>query len=334
MGDVAILAPVLNILTRQYPGLKITILTREFFAPIFDHLPNVAVYAADLKGRHKGIIGLFKLAREIKDLGITRVGDVHNVLRSNILKLFLKGSGIKFSQIDKGRAEKKSLTASKNKLFRQLKSTHQRYADVLAELGYSIELSNPFALHKYDPSSKIIDITGNKNAMWIGFAPFAAHNAKAYPIDLVAMVLAELSRKNHLKIILFGGGQEEITKLESLASRFNNVVSLAGKLKFKEELQVISNLDLMISMDSGNAHLAAMYGVKVLTLWGVTHPYAGFGAFGQPDDHHLLPDLKKYPAIPTSVYGNKYPEGYENVMESIAPQTVIRKIEKLLSGKP
>jgi ADP-heptose:LPS heptosyltransferase len=31
----------------------------------------------------------------------------------------------------------------------------------------------------------------------------------------------------------------------------------------------------MVSMDSGNAHIAAMLGVKV-TLWGATHPYAVF----------------------------------------------------------
>ncbi|HBC05033.1 MAG TPA: ADP-heptose--LPS heptosyltransferase RfaF, partial [Aequorivita sp.] len=49
-----------------------------------------------------------------------------------------------------------------------------------------------------------------------------------------------------------------------------------GKLTFEEELALISNLDLMLSMDSGNGHLAAMYGVPVVTLWGVTHPYAGF----------------------------------------------------------
>src|SRR5690606_8052044 len=213
----------------------ITVLTCGFFAPIFVNIPRVTVYAVDLKGRHKGITGLYKLAKEIKNLGVTAVGDMHNVLRSNMLKVFLMGSGIKFGQIDKGRAEKKSLTASKNKVFKPLKSTHQRYADVLAELGYPIELSYPLTPNKFDLSSKIIEVTGNKNAMWIGFAPFAAHNAKAYPIDLVAEVFAELSKQNHVQIFLFGGGQEEKTILESLASRFDRVVSLAGKLKFEEE---------------------------------------------------------------------------------------------------
>jgi ADP-heptose:LPS heptosyltransferase len=41
---------------------------------------------------------------------------------------------------------------------------------------------------------------------------------------------------------------------------------MAGKIKFQQELQLISTLDVMLSMDSGNAHIAAMLGVKVITL--------------------------------------------------------------------
>jgi ADP-heptose:LPS heptosyltransferase len=50
---------------------------------------------------------------------------------------------------------------------------------------------------------------------------------------------------------------------------------MAGKMKLQQELALISNLDVMVSMDSGNAHIAAMLGVKYHTL-GATHPYAGF----------------------------------------------------------
>ena len=115
-------------------------------------------------------------------------------------------------------------------------------------------------------------------------------------------------------------------------SNSKNVVNVAGLLSFEEELDLISNLDLMLSMDSGNAHLAAMLGVKVLTIWGVTHPYAGFAAFNQPQDFHLLPDREKYTQIPTSVYGNKYPEDYMDVAGSIHPKEVVEKIQSILEA--
>ena len=107
-------------------------------------------------------------------------------------------------------------------------------------------------------------------------------------------------------------------------------MNVAGKLSFKDELNLISNLKLMVSMDSGNAHIAAMFGLEVITLWGVTHPYAGFYPFNQNMDNALLSDRNKYPKIPTSIYGNKYPKGYEGVMESIDYKKVVNKIESIV----
>ena len=97
---------------------------------------------------------------------------------------------------------------------------------------------------------------------------------------------------------------KEIEQLNALEKKYDNVLNIAGKFSFEEELQLISSLDLMISMDSGNAHLSAMQQVKTITLWGVTHPYAGFAPFDQPADFCLLSNLEKYPKIPCSVYGN------------------------------
>ena len=82
----------------------------------------------------------------------------------------------------------------------------------------------------------------------------------------------------------------------------------------------------MLSMDSGNGHLAALFGVPVVTIWGATHPYAGFAPFNQPAENQILPDLKGFPQLPTSVYGNRTFEGFENVWESIKPEEIAAKI--------
>lgn len=102
---------------------------------------------------------------------------------------------------------------------------------------------------------------------------------------------------------------------------------MAGKIKFQQELQLISNLDVMLSMDSGNAHIAAMLGVKVITLWGATHPYAGFLPFNQSFENALTSDRNQYPQLPTSVYGNKTVEGYQDAMRSISPNEIVQKIQ-------
>ena len=316
------IVPVLRAFTEQYPSVKITVATKAFFKPFFSGLKNVEVYAADLKGKHKGIIGLYKLSRELKVLNFDAVADLHNVLRSKILKFFFAGK--KVVQIDKGRTEKKALTSGK--IFHQLKTTHQRYADVFEQLGYQIDLSNPEFPQKAKLTPKLKSFISNPETKTIGIAPFAAHESKMYPLGKMEVVITELSKEYN--VILFGGGKKEVKILDAIATKYINVSSVAGKLSLEEELDLISNLDVMLSMDSGNGHLAAMLGKKVITIWGVTHPYAGFVPFNQPEDSQLTADRSQYPKIPTSIYGNKYPEDYENTAGSIAVETIVSKIKE------
>jgi len=324
MGDVAMTIPVIRALVNQNPEIRLTVLTRISFVPFFRDIPNVSVHVAYVTGKHKGVLGLYRLSKDLKPLQIDAVADLHNVLRSNLLKFFL--SGIHFVQIDKGRSEKKALTSGK--VFKQLKTTHQRYSDVFEKLGFTIDLPKPSFPSPKVLSGKARDITGEKSLKWIGIAPFAKHESKIYPLDKIKTVIQDLV-KNH-RIFLFGGGNEETQKLEELQTINENVINLSGKLSLDEEMDVISNLDLMVSMDSGNAHLAAMLGKKVVTLWGVTHPYAGFYPFGQDMKHALLADRNKYPRIPTSVYGNKYPLNHKDAISSISTQRILEKIESLL----
>lgn len=321
MGDVAMTVPVIRAFVQQYPDVKLTVLTRGFFASFFRDIEHVEVFPVDVKGRHKGIFGLYRLSKELKQLDIDAVADLHNVLRSKILKFFLLGTPTK--QLDKGRSEKKALV--NGDIFQQLKTTHERYADVFRNMGFPLELSNAQFPSRTPLNSKVLELLGTDTQKWIGIAPFAAHKGKMYPLDLMEEVIQSLSKD--YKVILFGGGASEIEQLQRIEDAHENVVSIAGKFTLEEELDVVSNLDAMVSMDSGNGHMAAMLGVKTISIWGVTHPYAGFAPFNQPEDYLLLADRSKFPLIPTSVYGNKYPEGYEEAAGSIAPQEVIHKIK-------
>jgi ADP-heptose:LPS heptosyltransferase len=284
----------------------------------------------DLNKRHKGFLGLLRLFSDLRKLHIDVVADLHNVLRSKVVRTLFALSGKKVSSTDKGRTEKKALTSLTNKVFAPVKPMVERHVDTFKQLGFIIDLTNPKFPEKAVLSEEILAITGIKNQNWIGIAPFAQYESKVYPLDLMQQVIDELAKNTNHKIFLFGGGDKEIQLLNQLQNQYENVIVLAGKLKFKHELDVISNLDIMLSMDSGNSHIAAMLGVKVITLWGATHPYAGFKPFNQPDDFCLTSDREKYTLLPTSIYGNKKVEGYEDVMRTILPTTIIEKIEKEL----
>ena len=314
MGDVAMVSPVLSELLSVYNGYEISILTNLQFFPFFREFKNVDLIKFDKKKRHKGVFGLFRLWNDIKKLEVDYVVDLHSVIRTNFLKAFLN---IPFYQIDKGRKEKENLVSGK--VFAPLKSTHQRYRDVFEKTGISITPLNKIESDKVDISS--LKIIPKNNKLLIGVAPFAAHKGKEYPLAQIKEVIKELNQD--FNIILFGGGKKEEVILDEIAGKYINVINLANKYSLDQEMDVISNLSIMVSMDSANGHIAASLGIKVLTIWGVTHPFAGFGPYGQQDQNNILVDRSKYPKIPTSIYGDKLPKGYENAISSISSVEII-----------
>ena len=340
MGDVAMTVPVIRAFMQQYRSLgteiKITVISRPFFKPFFEGIPNVSFFAFDEKNRHKGILGLLRLFGDLNALQIDAFADLHNVLRSKVVRTLFALSGKKTAQVIKGRAEKAALTRAENKIFKPLPTMFERHAKVFEQLGFEVDLSNPIFTEKAVLSNNILQLlVGNEkiadfSGIKIGIAPFAQYDSKVYPLDLMQQVIDQLAENPKDKILLFGGGKKEIELLESLSKDKNNVVVVAGQLNFQQELQLISNLDIMLSMDSGNAHIAAMLGVKVITLWGSTHPFAGFLPFNQPLENALVSDRNLFPKLPTSVYGNKIVEGYEDAMRTISVQSVVEKIHAVV----
>jgi len=185
MGDVAMTVPVLRALVLQHPEVKITVVSRPFFQPFFEGVPNVNFFGVDLKERHKGFIGLFRLFSDLRKLDIDLVADLHNVLRSKVVRTLFALSGKKVAATDKGRAEKKALTSLANKVFAPVKPMVERHVDTFNQLGFSIDLANPKFPEKAILSDEIISFTGTKNQNWIGIAPYAQYESKVYPQDLM-----------------------------------------------------------------------------------------------------------------------------------------------------
>jgi ADP-heptose:LPS heptosyltransferase len=330
MGDVAMTVPVLRAFVNQHPQVKITVISRPFFKAFFEGIPNLSFFAFDEKERHKGFLGLLRLFQDLKGLDIDAFADLHNVLRSKIIRNLFALSGKKTASVDKGRAEKKALTQPENKVFQQLPTMFERHVKVFEQLGFTVDLSSRSAGTVFPAkavlSPGILTLIGTNYQKLIGIAPFAQYDSKVYPLDLMQQVIDQLALDTTNSILLFGGGKKEIEILNSLAANNENVTVVAGKIKFQQELQLISNLDVMLSMDSGNAHIAAMLGVKVITLWGATHPYAGFSPFNQLMENALVSDRNLFPKLPTSVYGNKKVEGYEDAMRTIAVNDIVLRV--------
>jgi len=333
MGDVLLTVPVLKGILDANTDIEITLVTGKFFAPFFDGIPRLKLVFPDLKVKHKGFFGLFKLYADLEKEGpFEAVIDLHGVIRTRIITFLFKISGTPGFAIDKGRKEKKSLIKSKH--IQILKHTSERYLDTFLNAGIKGNIGKaPYLNVKEEAiinANRFLDKKKvNTGKFKIGFAPFATHKPKIWGIqnfrDLVTLINAE----HNVEFFLFGGGEHEISLLKEFQQFSPNIHLVAGELKLSDELALISMLDLMISMDSSNMHLAALSGIPTISIWGGTHPAFGFSALGQPLDYHIQTPASSLKCLPCSVFGNK-PCIFPNprCMEMVTAQRVFSTLLK------
>lgn len=329
MGDVAMVASVLREFSIQNPSTEIVMVSREAFKPFFDGIPNLIFHAIYPKTTHKGIDGLYKLYQELRTYKPDAIADLHDNLRSRAISTFFRLVGTKIKRIDKGRTEKKALTRVNNKILKPLRQTVERYADVFRELDFKVHLSHKLNKVPKEIPVKAKNLFGNAAKKKVGISPFAQHIYKVYPLDKMEHVVFELSHDGY-ELFIFGGGKVEQEVAENWQKKYNNTHSLIGNFSLSEELAIISNLDLMLSMDSAGMHMASLVGIHVVSIWGPTHPFAGFLGYGQSEDDCIQID---HPNRPNSIYGNKPCMcGVESCMDLIDPEIIINKIREKLNG--
>ncbi len=330
LGDVAMLVPVLYSAAEKYPSDEFILVTKSPLSGIFEQRPqNVSIFPVYTKDKHKGLKGLFRLIRELSALKPDKIVDAHDVLRSIYIRTFFRLKGKKVSVIDKGKKEKAALTRRNNKQFHPLKTSIERYSDALSDVGYHSELTFNSIFDNVDKDFSSIDsLTGAKDDTWIGIAPFAKHQGKIYPLEKTEEVLKILSSRQKTKIFLFGG-KDESELLESWAKRYPSTVCVAGKMKFPNELLLMSYIDAMFTMDSGNMHLASLVGTPTVSVWGATHPYAGFYGYNQDPNNAIQIELS---CRPCSVFGDRscFRKDYA-CLHLITPQMIVERIESVLN---
>lgn len=331
MGDVAMLVPVVSSLARQYPDLRITVLSRPFARPFFEELaPNVGFMEADLKGEYHGVSGLNALYRRLVAKNFTAIADMHNILRSSYLRMRFNLARYRVEHIDKHRRERRQLVSAKDHVMQQLPTSFENYTDVLERLGFPVKLEFDSIFPSTGGNLRLISQSVGEKKMfqqWIGIAPFAAHKGKIYPTEKMEQVIAELIRRHpSCRIFLFGGGEREFNVLNDWCSRYKNCVNASATLgSLQQEMILMSHLDVMVSMDSANMHLASICGTRVVSVWGATHPFAGFMGWHQNIDDAVQLDM---PCRPCSIYGNcPCRRGDYACLMDIEPVTIVERVE-------
>ena len=327
IGDVVMMLPIVHSVAEVYPDTQFTVLSQKRFAPIFAMMPaNVTFMGVNLKQDYNGISGIKKLHKELKKLHFDAVANLHGVLRTNMLSaMFALGSHTKVRSIKKKRLLRNRLVRRHCKNLTPQPSTVYKYCTVLEKLGFHFDINFKSVFGNTKGNlSHIESVTGKKECHWIGIAPFAAHKGKIYPLEKMEQVVAELCKKAHTKVFLFAYGKEQ-EQIKSWIEKYPSITVIGGQLNMQEELILMNHLDVMLAMDSSNTHLASIAGCRVISVWGATHPAAGFAGFGQKETDAIQVDMA---CRPCSIYGKKPCRyGDYRCMYSIKPETIIEKIK-------
>ena len=336
MGDVAMVVPVVCSFARQYPDVRITVLSRAFARPLFEGLaPNISFMEADVKHEYKGIRGLNALYRRLAAKQFSAVADLHSVLRSGYLRMRFNMNHYRVEHINKHRKGRRRITSARHKRLTPQPTSFQNYLDVFTKLGYPIEMhfhsifdkgGNELNLLSESLVSKLSPLT----TKLVGIAPFAAHEGKVYPPRLMHQVISQIiERHPDVRICLFGRGQDEEKYFAEWCQEFPSCIHVGQYVEnLKQELILMSHLSVMLSMDSSNMHLASLTATPVVSVWGATHPYAGFMGWGQTEDDAVQIPLD---CRPCSVFGQKpCLRGDYACMRNIPPEAIIEKVEHYL----
>lgn len=321
MGDVAMLPHAIRALKKAYPDVKVTVATRPLFRPFFDGL-DVGFMPVDIKADYDSFKGLRTLAREMKSLGIDAFADAHRVWRSLVIRNILWLGGMRTAKISKGHIEKWFRLGYSNPSAVPLKHTVVRYCDVFRDLGFVFDDPEP-AVKTARPNPM-----GEKKGIWVGFAPFSAHRGKTYPEDLSREAVRLLSER-YDRVFIHGGGGAEAEFAREMENMYANVTALNGRLNgLGEEMDLISNLDCVVSMDSLVMHLASLVATPVVSVWGATHPELGFLGYGCDPEGVLQVEM---PCRPCSTYGNtKCKYGDYRCIRAISPAMIADRVERMI----
>lgn len=343
LGDVAMTIPAIYSVARAYPSHRFTVVTSAFPSRLFLNTPDNVVVVPLQSSESRGFMGTWRLLRKLGSLDIDAVADLHNVLRSWVVDSFFRLRGKPVAMVDKRRNERRAILHEHASTSRPFVF---RYFDVFARLGLSAEpqfqglgplevdagLEIP-VIHKDEPQAggREEPLVGSKDELQaggreeplVGIAPFARYKNKIYSPSLMQQVVRLLHAKG-ARVYLFGARGQEAETMQQWAEGLERVTVVAGRLQLEQELALMARLDVMLTMDSANMHLASLVGTRVVSFWGGTTPACGFLGFGQRPSDALQAGLD---CQPCTIAGTDHcPLGHMHCISHLSPSFLVSRL--------
>jgi heptosyltransferase II len=256
LGDAVMAIPCLRQIRKDLPNAKITVLTKEVFAGLYNNenvdeilfLKNKIKMIKEIRKRTFDIGILFP--NSFESALIFFLGNIKKRIGfANECRSFLLTKVVKFKKT--------------NKISHQADSF-----SYLLEKGLNCVCDKKD--YKLRVSGKNLEI--NKHKKIIGIGVGASYGlAKEWPLEKYKKLVEELINKHNVLIVLFGTAKEKqaghfITK----DLNKEDYINLIAKTKVSELVLRINQCNVFIGNDSGLAHIAGALDVPDIVIFGST----------------------------------------------------------------
>lgn len=331
IGDSVMCLPAMESLKALFPSSEITVLTRSRSIPVFKNNPCVKdIIEHDGNGRHKGIGGRLRLARELKDRGFDLAVLFQNAFDAAFVSF---AAGIP-ERAGYARDLRSGFLTKAIRVTDEIKKKHQvfYYLNIVENLGGSASSCVP-RIYLSDDESAWADEFIKKNGLagecLVGAAPAASYGpAKRWGAGNFAGVLTMLSESFGGVTMIFGGKEDAELCAEVSAGLKHRHLNVAGIFDLRQFMAILTRLKVFITNDSGPMHISAALDVPTVAIFGSTDP----GLTGPLSERSRVL-IKKTECSPCFERSCRY--GHYKCLRAISTGEVFRATQGLMkSGVP
>jgi len=276
IGDVIMTLPAIAAVRETFPHAKVTVLAKPWVAEVYRICKNIdEVLIFQSPGIHHGIVGKYRLARELQKKEFDAAILLQNAIEAAIIT-WLARIPIRVGYNSDGRGFLLTHSVVRTN---EIRKVHQinYYLEMLKSAGFRSSERNLTLVLDNDYRAIADNILKKhhigKNAITIGIAPGATYGpAKMWFPERFTAVADRLVNDFSARILLFGSNSDR-KRAETVQQSSNNMfLNLAGNTSLKEAIALISRCDLFISNDSGLMHVAGALGIPLVAIFGSTNP--------------------------------------------------------------
>lgn len=321
IGDILLLTPLLRALRRKHPDARLTVVTRTGFAPLLDRNPRISqVIGWD------PLTSLPELGRRLRDLGFTHRLDLHDSLRSRMLRWHAGG---RWTTYPKHRLARAALIHTHRDRYRDRRPVAERYFDAAAGLevtpdGGSLEMFLSRA--DLEAAEGFLAARGlGRSRQLVAIAPGAAHFTKRWPPHHWIALVRRLVEAGNDVVAL--GGPQDLAIGEAVAAAGGEfAASAAGAFDLPGSAALLKRARALISGDTGLMHLATAVETPVIALFGPT--VEQFGFFPYRAKSAVL--QRELSCRPCSAHGGpRCPLKHHRCLQDLQPGDVLEALRRL-----